>query len=226
VPNDDDRVAEVVSITRPGTSPTSTIVYRVGGREYPMRMATHCRVCNSRHRAQIEEALLKGYGYAPVARNYGEEEGLTTQNVAEHVRNQHLPMDLAVRRGIMEEHARQVGKSIEEAETSIIDYLGFARIGLQRVLERVATGEIQPDIKDGIEFAKLIMKAEELAGDGGNLDHQVVLRGFLSYMQAVAKVCTPAQVKEIGALISSNPVVKGYLQKASAIDVDEEAAHG
>ena len=86
----------------------------------------------------------------------------------------------------------------------------------------MAEGTLNPDIKDGIEFAKLILKAEELAGDGQALDQQVIFRGFLEWMKAIQRVCTPEQVREIGSLLSTNTVIRSMLKRAP----EEEEANG
>lgn len=224
--------AKVVALIPPSRGAAShTAVYRVGGREYPLKTNPNCYVCNSPHRVQIEEGVLKGYSYASVARGLPDrtpDEVIQIQprHISDHVKNRHLPMDLVVRRAIMEERATQIGKSIEDAETAIIDHIGFARLGLQRVVERMAAGEIKPSMQDGIEFAKILLKLDEIMGDQGGVDQQVIFRGFLSYMQAIQGVCTPDQVREIGKRISRDPVIRGLLQKATAentVEVEEEA---
>lgn len=206
---------------RDPNSRRSTVMYRVGGRMYPLRNAANCYVCSSEHRSTIEEELLKGYGYAAVVRHLPEDAGINKDNVVQHVKRGHLPLDVSVRRAIIEDRATAIGKQIEDAEGTIIDHLSFARLGLQRVCERMAEGTLLPDIKDGIEFAKLIIKMDELAGDGQALDQQVIFRGFLEWMKAIQRVCTPEQVREIGALLSTNTVIRSMLNRVPG---EEEAS--
>lgn len=197
-------------------------MYRVGGRQYPLRTATNCFVCSSEYRSDIEDQLLKGYGYAAIVRHLPEGADINKDNVAQHVKRGHLPLDVTVRRAIIEDRATAIGKQFEDAEGSIVDHLSFARLGLQKVVDRMAEGTLLPDIKDGIEFAKLIIKMEELAGDGAGLDQQVIFRGFLEWMKVIQRVCSPEQVREIGSLLSTNTVIRGFLNRAP----DSEEGHG
>ena len=221
----DDEQRRVVYIEgrRDPNSRRSVVTYRVGGREYPLVNAANCIVCSSEHRSLIEEQLLKGYGYAAIVRHLPEGAGVNKDNVTQHVKRGHLPLDVTVRRAIMEDRATALGKQLEDAEGTIVDHLSFARLGLQRVVERMAEGTLVPDIKDGIEFAKLIIKMEEMAGDGQALDQQIIFRGFLEWMKVIQRVCTPEQVREIGALLSPNTVIRGFLNRAPEA---EEASGG
>ena len=222
-PSDENRVVSIEARRDPNAR-RSTVMYQVGGRQYPMRTQPECFVCQSPLRAEIETQLLKGYGYAAIARHLPEDSGIQQHNIEQHLKRGHLPLELTVRRAIMEDRATALGKQIEDAEGSIIDHLSFARMGLQRVFERMAEGYLQPDIKDGIEFAKLIIKMEELAGDGQALDQQVIFRGFLEWMKVIQRVCTPEQVREIGAMLSTNHVIRGFLNRAPE-DIEEASGH-
>lgn len=196
-------------------------MYRVGGRRYPLRTHPNCHVCQSfEYRAEIENALLKGYSYATVQRSLPPEAKIGVENIRNHVLGQHLPLDEAMRRVVMEERAREVGLSIEDHEGSLVDHIAFAKMGIQRVAERLAKGEIEPDVKDGIALASLLARIEEEAGEG--VDNEVMIQAFMVYMEAMRSICTAEQITAIRERIAANPVMAGLMSRARPIPATAE----
>lgn len=212
---------EALVVTRDSAERTpAAIVYRIGGREYPMRSVPQCKTCQSHYRVEVENAILRGFGYAAVARHLPEQAKLTAENVRDHVTNGHMPIEETVRRALLEQRAEEVG--YDEARQTIVDQIGFARVGLQRVFEQMSSGKLEPDISHGIAFARLLQDAE--ASAGGEIDRQMMLQGFMAYQEAIVATCTPEQVREISRVIKANPVLANIRSQRHAIEAEARDA--
>ena len=197
------------------------LMTKVGGRVYPAKVEPRCKTCNSEYRSQIENALVKSYGYAAIVRSLPDDAGLTERNIMEHFQRGHLPLDESVRRVVIEQDAKERGLDIEGYETTLANHITFAKLGVQKVMQRMMDGELNPDIKDGIAFATLLTKIEETAGD--DFDRAALMQGFIVYMNALSQVCSPEQVQQVSNIIAGDPVMKSLLaasEKDGAIDVE------
>lgn len=195
--------------------------YRIGGREYPMISEPQCHVCQSEQRREIEQHILDGAGWATVHRRLPEatQAQISVDSIKRHARK-HLPADLHVRREIIEQRAKEIGRSIED-DTSLGDYITFARLGVQRVMDRLARGEIDPDIQDGIALANFLLKAEQLAG--GEVDQDAVTQTFVVWARAMQRN-VPAEVfSKIMRDIGEDPIIKALIARAEGRVIDASA---
>lgn len=200
------------------------LMTRVGGRSYPAKIVQQCKTCTSPYRTQIENALLKSYGYAAIARSLPEDSNLNERNIMDHFRNGHLPIDESVRRVVIEEDARERGLDIEGYESTLANHVTFAKLGVQRVMQKMMSGELEPDLDHGIAFANLLLKVEDKAGEG--FDTEALTQGFIIYMDALRSVCSPAQVQAVTDAIASNPVMRALLSKDDPKQRHAEHADG
>lgn len=192
----------------------AALMYRIGGHRYPLRSEPKCKVCQSlEYRQEIETALLRGFSYTTIHRSLPERSGLSVRNIRDHVENQHLPLDEAMRRVLIEETARERGLSIEDHEGTLVDHITFAKLGVQRVVEGMQNGTLVPDIKDGIALASLLVRIQETAGE--QVDNEVMVSAFRVYMDAIRRTCTPEQIRAIGEAISANPVMQGLMNRTA-----------
>jgi len=200
---------------------SSAIIYRVGGREYPLQTNRQCRVCMSPHRFDIEEALINGRTYRKIIESLPDGHDLVMANVKNHYLNGHLPLEQAATRQIVEARAERVGKSIEDAAQSLVDGLTLAEVVVQKTFEGIASGEIAPDLKDGLAAAKFLADFGEY-DEGGGTDMLAVSEAFMVYNDAAAEVMTPEQYRAFGALLNSNPVLKALAAKYDGESVPGE----
>lgn len=215
------------SLTSPATRVTvsrSAVSYRIGGRDYPMTSIPQCKVCQHPDRVEIERRSLSGYGPTAIHRalSAGAQEALKVRNIMDHCRN-HLPLDLVARQAIVDARAREIGVDIEQATNTLVDQISFARVGLQRAYERMALGEVNPGISDGIAFARFLQDVEEKAG-GADFDQEVMLRGFMAYIRAMQKVCSPEQIREISRAVHEDPIMASMLRQAESIEIEAVSA--
>lgn len=204
----------------PGASATvtrSAVMYRLGGRTYPMRSEPKCKVCQSPYRVEIERSLIRSYGPTAVHRSLPvkAQEQISVKNISDHAKA-HLPVDHTIRQAAIQARAQELGTDFESAEGALVDHIVFARLGLQQVYERMADGEIKPSVQDGIAFAQMLLKVEEAAG--GGLDEEMMARGFMVYMRAMRQVCTPAQIQQMSEIIQQDPIMKALLSMSERVE--------
>lgn len=202
----------------------SVVMYRVGGREYEMVRVANCKTCQSEYRAQIENMLLSSYGYAAIVRGLPEDAGISTRSIASHVKGGHLPASAAVKRVVIEQHAQEIGLDIEGYETTLGNYITFARLGVQSIIEKMGEEGWTPDFKEAIQLANILLKADQMAGE--NIDREIQIQAFILMREAILRFCTPEQAEAIGEFVQTHPLASslyGNAAKSLPATVDVES---
>lgn len=194
----------------PAQGGASIVAYRLGGRDYPLRTNAQCFVCLSPWRLRVEEGLVQGYPYVAIVRELPEDSGLSARHVASHYKGGHLPYDVEVMRRIVEARAEKLGRSIEEGIDSLVDQVTLAEVVVQRVFEGVASGELRPDVAEGLAAAKLLQQVEQEV-DGG--DKAAWTEAVMIYFDLTRRVMSGEQYAELGKLIATNPILRALRQR-------------
>lgn len=189
--------------------PRSVRMYRIGGRLYPMKSEPTCHTCQSPYRFQIERHLADGRAYARIVRDLPDDAGVSAESISRHKRNGHLPLNEEEYRQIVERVAAEQGIDIIEHEGTLLDRRAFAKVGLQKVYERMMRGEIEPDIKDGIAFAKLIEDMES----GQDADMEALRRYVLAQYEVAREVMTEEQLQQWARGLNTHP----YLSEIASV---------
>lgn len=187
----------------------------IGGRATPLTGSPRCRTCQSPYRAEIERALLGSISKSSVLASLPEGHGLNENMIGNHYRH-HLPARETVHLALVNDRAREIGINLETHAGSLVDYRSFLKVGLQRTFERLADGEIMPDVKDGIAFAKAI--AEIDIAMGGDIDQTAMAQGMLaliaSFQGAIAEFAPEyayAISNSARRRAEANPIVRSLL---------------
>lgn len=199
-------------------TPSSAVMYKVGGKYYPMHTRTNCVVCMHPLRVEMENGVLKGRSYRAIVMNLNHEKKVKQENLRAHVTNGHLPLEHTMRRAMVEERANEIGASVTESAGYLVDQVTLAREVIQQVYERVASGELVPDLKDAASFAKVLAEAQEMGGP--DLDMEALRDGLLAYMDAARSVMTDEQMRQFGNLLATNPLVQRLIGRDEPIDVE------
>lgn len=194
--------------------------YRIGGREYPMRSEPLCHVCQSHYRLEIEQRILDGAGWTAIVHGLPEQarSEISVDSIRRHAKR-HLPYDLHVRREIIEQRAEELGRDVA-GDGDLTDYLTFARLGVRHVMEQMARGEIKPTIRDGIRFASLLLKADEVAGS--DVDHEIVTETFVVWANTMQRHLAPEQFQTIMREIGTSPIIKALIARTEGRVIDAE----
>lgn len=211
--------------------PEGVVMLRVGNGRAPYKFVTNCNTCQSPHRAYIEEQLAKGIAIATIVRevsdlDHGEQRSAPSwESVKNHLAKSHMPLDLARTRGVMEDRAREVGQAISDEVDIHVDYVAANRLIVQKGIDRIVTGEIQPDVKDVLSATRALADIDRQMGDTG-LDIAVLYEALDVLLQTTAAFMPIDVRQEWGNAIATNPVLAALREKAQAKDVEERTIAG
>lgn len=197
----------------------SVVTYRLGGRNYPMRTAPNCRVCQSPYRLRVEQELAAGRVYARIASSLPEDADLSARNVSEHYKNGHMPLEVEASRRILERRAEDRGRDIERGVDALVDGMALAESVVQKTYEALQRGDIRPELIDGLRAAKLL---EDYAGDDG-IDQAAYVEAFMVYHEVAARIMSPEQFSEFGRALQQDPVLRGLTARHAQRDQEGEA---
>jgi hypothetical protein len=198
----------------------SMVMYRLAGREYPLRTVAQCKVCQSPHRYEVEQQIIAGRVWSQIERHLkttDPEVDLTARNIKDHYQNNHLPLEQEVGRRIIERRAEQMGRSLDTGVDSMVDGVTAAELVVQKGVEALQRGELQVDVKDMLAAAKLL---ETFGADQDGPDQAAYVEAFMVYHEVASQVMTGEQFERFGQALSRNQVLKTLVARYTQ-DVDE-----
>jgi hypothetical protein len=192
--------------------PSSMVMTRIGGREYPMRSVPNCKTCQSPHRLHVENLLLTaGRTFAAISRELPEDAGLSPENLADHYNRGHMPLQLETRIRIRERRAEEIGKQLDDGATLLVDQVVAADTILQIGYERLLAGEITPDVSDMLVAAKFRQQVEREMGEA--IDTEMWVSSINELLSEAEAVMPPEMWANYGQRLLKNPVLNALRQK-------------
>jgi hypothetical protein len=166
---------------------------------------------------QIENDLVRGYSYATIARGLeGLEEGHlghpTAHQISEHVKRGHIPIGVSTQRRLIERRAIEIGRSIDESEDSLVDYVTVNQMIVNRGFERMADGQIEPEMADVVAASKFLYQIEQSAI--GGLDENTWRDALMAYMETTREFIPPERWTEYGEAMNANPILRAMAKAA------------
>ena len=197
--------------------PSSMVVTRIGGRDYPMRSSASCFTCQNPNRLSIESDLIKGYSYTTIARGLegtptGHFPHPTARQISDHVKNDHLPIQVSAQRRLIERRAKEIGRSIDEHEDSLADYVTVNQMIVSRGFERLQDGDITPEITDVIAASKFLHQIEQTSD--GDIDENTWRDALMAYMETTREFIPAERWSEYSAAMHANPILKAMARAA------------
>lgn len=198
------------------THPASLVMMRVGRHEYPARYVPECLTCTSPFRHQIEADVVGGRTYAAIVRMLPPAQGDAPPNpsvdsIRNHFTGGHMPIQAEMRRRLIETRARQVGKSIEDAAETLVDQYTLAQTVVHRTFERLASGEIEPDLSDGLAAAKFVQQVEAEMESG--LDQEVWVNAMQHLLTTAERYMPHDRWQAFGQEMMASPVIKALREQ-------------
>jgi hypothetical protein len=163
----------------------TSVVYRVGGTDYPMRVVGRCQTCRSIHRPEIENLILMGYSWSTISEHLPGTSRLSSDSIRWHYDQGHMPLPESLRRAVIERRARMQRLSSADNAAPLIDPWLVTHDIMQRGYERMVTGQIAPDMKDTLAAAKALVEIEDRTKETQAINEDAVLaiiEGARSYM--------------------------------------------
>ena len=193
----------------PAQSNVGLASVQLGGRRYPLVAQRTCKTCSSRHRDFIERQTVAGRTWAAIIQDLPGDAGLTPRNLADHFKNQHLPVAAEAVKQLAERNATAKGELVQESVEPITDYLHFARAVIGQVNDRVARGEVRPAIRDALRAAELLARYEPI----DQVDESAVAVAFLVYHETAQELMTEAQFQEFGRRLDADPILQDMIRQ-------------
>jgi hypothetical protein len=172
----------------------------------PLSSVPQCFVCSSKYRDEVERHLAAGRTYRAIAALLPSDADLTPRNLRDHLANGHLDLDApAVQRA-----SRQQEQDLQATREPLVQakaaHLSFAHAVLGRVAQRLDSGEVQPEIRDGIAAARLIAATEAAAGERNGIEDYV--SAMVALMEVVKEIVPAPTFVEIGRSLARHPILK------------------
>ena len=172
----------------------------------PLSSVPQCYVCASKYRDEVESHLAAGRTYKAIAAILPPDADLSPRNARDHYANGHLDLDApAVQRASrqQEQELLAVREPLVQAKAA---HLSFAHAVLGRVAQRLDSGEVQPEIRDGIAAARLLAQTEEAAGQQAKIDDYVTAMGAL--IDTVREHVSDETFTKIGRALARDPIIR------------------
>lgn len=209
--------------------PTSLVMTRIGGQDYPLRSEPNCKTCQSPQRLFVEAELVRGRSYRSIARSLdglpaGEKGHPSHESIANHVKQGHVPVAQSVQRRIIERRAIEVGRSIEADEDVLADHVTVSQMIVQRGLEKVADGTLDLKASDIIAASRFLHDVEKSAG--GEVNAEVWVEAVMEYMEIAQQFIPPAAWTAYSAALNQSPVLRALAERQASTIRGEISAAG
>lgn len=195
---------------------------QVGGRKFPVKHDPRCGVCTSPYRLDIERALVAGYAYNRIRESLPDEEGVSkpsVQTMKNHVGNMHVPLPEFQKRAIVEKRAKELGKSIEEGQDMLIDYMGVNEMLIQHGFEALQDGRINMKASDLIGALKFQHEIEQ--SQQGSVDDEVWAEALMEYLR-IAKSLMPEDMwNQFGGELQNSQILIAIANKMNGDNAEE-----
>lgn len=212
------------------TQPTSLVMTRIGGRDYPMRSESNCLTCQSPNRLFIESELMRGKSYRTISKSL---EGLPTgvkgrhpshESISNHVKQGHVPVAQETQRRIIERRAKEIGRSVELDEDLLADHITVNQMIVQRGVEMAADGTLEIKASDVLAASRFLRQVEQESGT--DTDAQVWVEAIMEYMEVAQRFIPPAAWNEYSRALNASPVLKALAERKAQTVAGEVAEAG
>jgi len=106
--------------------------------------------------------------------------------------------------------SRQQEQELQAAREPLVqakaDHLSFAHAVLGRVAQRLDSGDVQPEIRDGIAAAKLIAAIEAAAGERNGIEDYV--SAMVALIDTVREYVSDETFTNIGRALARDPIIR------------------
>lgn len=202
------------AVPPPRQRPGSVVMVDVGGRQYPMKTIAQCRTCMSPYRLEIEQAILEQHSYMSIAmavvdRAPGRLPNPGHQSIRDHVLKNHMPIGPTAERALVEERAKTIGRNIEDYASGLADYASVNKIIVQRGMDRLARGELQPSMSELLTAIRMQHAIEATTEEG--LDSAAWQEALVAYLEVAQQFIPPDKMQAYGQALANHPMLRAMM---------------
>lgn len=206
----------------------SVVRVKIGNKAVDARKVKSCLTCNHPARMAIEEMLLHGESYQAIIRRFSEVKytvggrqqvlpKIDYKTLRAHYTNGHMPLEATVVRDLIEKRAAEVGSDYEAIGKRFADKVLFAQMVVAKGQQRLATGEIQPDVKETLAAAKFLQDVEDASK--GAEGTEIWAQAMEVYFTVARQVMNDETWSRFVALLDSNTILRGIAKRLNNSDV-------
>jgi len=208
----------VPNIPRPANksaapAPNGSTMYMIGGYRYNAIVAPGCKVCHHHLRGRIEYWVALGYGWVDCVVNLPNNSMLNAQNIRDHFRKGHMPLQLAARRAISAQRSEELGIDIDKQGLLIKDSLVLLRSVVHQAAEDVLGGHVVVTLSDAIRAAASLAKIESEMESDDSLSMDEVTEGMRVFLATARATMTTGQWQEFSREIEINSFMRHLMGK-------------
>ena len=195
-------------------APASAIMVEVGGQRFPMKSVPQCRTCQSPYRLEIEQAICSGASYAAAAevidgRPPGRLPNPNQDNIQAHVQAKHMPLGATFQHALISERAKEIGRSLETGSNTLVDYVVANRAIIQKGMDRIAKGELQPNMSELLTAIRIEHTVQSANGD--SLDTEAWQEALIAYMDVATRFIPHDALPEYGRALAKHPILRALV---------------
>ena len=148
--------------------------------------------------------MVEGLSYKTIAGRLPSDADVSVDSMRRHLQMRHLPVEAEGVQQLQAQNAAERGKVVERGAQVMVEHVTFARGVLRRVQERLASGELEPDLKDGLAAAQHLARFDVDAG----VDQDAMLRALRALMETAKAIMNEGQWLEFSRRLTTNETIK------------------
>lgn len=204
----------------------SVLMYRLAGNVYPVKVVAGCKTCGLKEwRIKIENDIVMGVAFKTIYEDLPDDirEQVSYDSIRNHYNRNHMPLAEQMKRIVMDQVALEAGIDPNDHEGTLINHVGFARLGVQLATEDMLSGRQRPTLQEAIAMAGLLQKVDDKAGSKEELTREVVVELLHAYWEATGMETSSEQQENIARRLSANPKLHLLSQRLEQITAQAEA---
>lgn len=182
-----------------------TVMVTIGGRQYPTVVSSHCAVCKSVWRTQIEEQIVGGHPYLSIytAMENNDPRPPDVASIRGHVAKGHMALPYARKREVIEQSAQRSGRDVETHSGSLVDYATVTDLVVQLGFEGIVAGTIQPGMSDILKAVQIQAQiAERTSPESTEAEWR---KAFMEFAAAVRRIVPDELWQRVGHELQQSP---------------------
>lgn len=216
---------------------SSMVQVRIGNRIFDAVCERSCHTCTHPARMFIEERIIQNWSYRRIAQSFsgidfevepGVMERMPTigySSIRNHFLRGHMPLQAATLRQLAERRANQIGSTYEQAAGQFVDQVVLAEAVVTRSYERLASGEIEPEVRDGLQAAKFLQDVNDRTQAG--LDSEAWSQAMQIYFETARRFMPDEMWAQFTQTLTADPILRALarrMENPEAEVVDGEIA--
>lgn len=183
----------------------------------------------SPYRMEIEQAVLEQRSYQKISdavadREPGPLPNPGYQSIRDHVNKNHMPIGPTAERALVEARAKSIGRDIETYAAGLADYRSVNEIIIQRGMDRLARGELKPNMSELMTAIRMQHSIETSTEEG--VDAQAWQDALVAYMEVAQQFIPQELFQQYGSALAQHPVLRAMMagtgQSPKALETVED----